>query len=129
MPGLEPHMDESVGHDALRVWMDFWELTGRNRADILRTTESGGDPEKMIAPEESTSAVAMVPVIIVGREREIVRDRSSEFPVEQVRLEFIDCVRGSDKIRLGGVEHEVDMVQERSMGNFSIWLVLAHRVD
>ena len=129
MPGLEPHMDESVGHDALQVWMDFWELTGRNRGDIIRKTESGGDPERMIPPDVSTTTIAQVPLIIVGRERDIVRDRAGEFPVEEIRLEFIDCVRETDKIRLGGIEHEVDMVQERMMGNFSIWLVLAHRVD
>ncbi len=128
MVPVEPRQTETIGHDALKVWMDFWELTGRLRVDIIRRSASDGDPAKLIPPDVSEVKIRAVPAIVVGREKGAVTDRSGEIPVDQVKMEFIDRVHGADFIGMGGVEYEVDSVQEREMGGFSIWLVRVHRV-
>jgi len=128
MTPLEPHMEELIGHSALQVWIDFWELTGRMRADIVRRTETGRDPEMMTPGEVAEAKVAQVPVIMIGMERDVVHSRASEIPLERIKMEFIDCVRNTDSIVVNGMEHEVDSVEGKVMGDFSIWIVVVHRV-
>ena len=129
MVPIEPNLAESIGHDALQVWLDFWELTGRLRVDIIRRTPSGGDPAKLVPPDMLVVTIPAVPAILVGRKADSEIDRSGEIALDQLKLEFIDRVRHSDHLRIDGVEYEVDSVQERDMGDFAVWLVQAHRIE
>ncbi len=129
MVPIEPHLGESIGHGALSVWLDFWELTGRFRVDIIRRIESGGDPAKMIPPDVETVVIPAVRTILVGRDSDSIHDRAGEIPVSCLRFEFIDCIHETDRLMIDKVEYEVDLVQERDMGDFAIWLVQAHRVE
>ena len=129
MAPIEPRMEEAIGHDALKVWLDFWELTGRMRVDIIRRTEAAGDPEKMIPHVTSETVIRAVQAILVGSESDPVHDRAGEIPTSLLKLEFIDCVHRTDRLRINGFEHEIDSVEERDMGNFAIWIVRAHRIE
>jgi len=129
MAPIEPRMEEAIGHDALKVWLDFWELTGRMRVDIIRRTGTGGDPAKMIPQAMSETVIRAAQAILVGSESDPVQDRAGEIPTSQLKLEFIDCVHRTDRLRINGFEHEIDSVEERDMGNFAIWIVRAHRIE
>ncbi len=128
MAPLEPHLDENISHDALNIWHDFWELTGRLRVDILRREESGGDPGKMISPDITVTTIPLVPSILVGRDDGLLHDRGGEIETDRLRLEFIDSIHETDRIKMNGVEHEVESVLEKVMGSFSVWVVLARRI-
>jgi hypothetical protein len=129
MPPLEPHLDESVGSDALRVWIDHWELGGKLRVDILRRSPSGGDPPKMIPPEVSVVTIPAVPAIVIRSDVDPVTDRAGEMTVGEMKLEMIDCVHESDHLRIGDVEYEISGVQERDFGSFRAWVVRARRIE
>ena len=125
----DPGLSGAVGHDALRVWMDFWELTGRLRVDILRLTESGGEPSKMIPPDVSTSTIAGAPAVLIGKDIDPVTDRSGEIHSGCMQLEFIDRVYETDRLIIYGIEHEIVRADEKDFGDFSIWTAKANRID
>lgn len=129
MPPMESNFMANTGHDALRVWMDFWEFTGKLRVDIIRRSGSNGDPAKMIGTIISEAVIASVPAIVVDREEAPFTDHGGEIPVGKIKLELIDTVRETDWLKLNDVEYEVDSVEEQGMGNFAIWVVKARRVD
>jgi len=129
MTSMEPDLEAEVGHDALKVWIDFWELTGRMRIDIVRRSKSNGDPAKMTPPEVTELIIPAVPAIMVGRNLDGITDRAGVIPSDTLRLEFIDRVRNTDRLRMNSVDYEVDSVQEKDMGGFSIWIVRAHRIE
>ena len=122
-----PRVDKSIGRDALRLWLDFWELTGSIRLDIQRTTEACGDPSKMIPPEVSTTKIPSVRAILIEGTLDYIADRAGELPDGHVKLEFIDPVRKADTIVAGTTAYEIDNVLEKDLGTFSVWLVQAHR--
>ncbi len=124
-----PGLNESIGADALSVWMDFWELTGRMRADIKRVSYSGGDKSIMDPPDTTTITIAAVPVILIGRKMDEIQDRSGDIPKDILKLEFIDTVRNTDRLEINGISHEISSVIEKSLGEFSIWTVEAHRIE
>ena len=129
MPPMEPNFKANTGHDALRVWMDFWDFTGSLRVDIIRRSGSNGDPAKMIAAVISETVIASVPAIVVDREESPYPDRAGEIPAGKIKIELIDTVRETDWLKMNDVEYEVDSVEEQGMGNFAIWVVKARRVD
>ena len=128
MNPIDPGLEESMGHDALTVWVDFWELTGRMRVDIRRSTESGGDPSKMISPVKTVTTISGAPAVLVGKDIESVTDRSGEIPSGSLQLELIDHVYVTDRLIIYGMEHEISQVTEKDMGGFSIWIVKAKPV-
>ena len=123
----EAYFDQHMGQDALRVWMDFWELTGGMMLDILRRESTGGDPEKKIPPEVTVVTIPSVRSIMIDRNVDLSTDRSGELIARKVKLELIDPVHEADALLIGGVEYQVDSVGERNLGNFSVWVVEAHR--
>jgi len=125
---IEGKLVDSMGYDALKVWLDFWELGGRVRADILKRNETGGDPEKMIPPEVTVTTVKSVCVVVTetGERRS---DRSGEIYPDSIKAELIDCIRDGDRLKIGEREYEPDRIVEKDMGGFSVWIVDAHRVD
>ena len=129
MTPIEPNLESEAGHDALRVWLDFWELTGRLRIDVVRRSKSNGDPAKMTPPEITELVIPAVPAILIGRNLDGITDSAGVIPSDTARLEFIDVVRKTDRLRLNTVDYEVDWVQEKDMGDFSIYLVQAHRIE
>lgn len=128
MPPIEPNFESNVGRDALRVWMDFWELNGRLRVDIVRKSGSNADPAKMIAPEISETVNPSVPAVMMDRDSEPYGDRAGEIPVARMKLELIDTVRETDFIRMSGVEYEIESVLETDAGDFAIWEVVCKRI-
>jgi hypothetical protein len=129
MTPIEPNLESELGHDALRVWLDFWELTGRLRIDIVRRSKSNGDPAKLIQGELTETVIPSVPAILVGRNLDGITDRAGVIPSDTAKLEFIDVVRKTDRLRLNTVDYEVDWVQEKDMGDFAVYLVQAHRIE
>jgi hypothetical protein len=129
MPPLEPKFENNAGVDSLRVWMDFWELTGRLRIDIVKRSESNGDAAKMVAPEITETVIPSVPAVMMDRESMPFNDRAGEIQVDRIKLELIDTVRSSDCIRMNGIEYEIESVQESEMGNFAIWTVVCRRIE
>jgi len=125
----DPGLDGSIGHDALTVWMDFWELTGRLRVDILRSSEAGGDPAKMIPPEVTTTTIAGVPAVMVGKDIDLTTDRSGEMLSGIIQLELIDRVYDTDSLTIYGIDHEIIEITAKSCGDFSIWQIKARRND
>lgn len=129
MSPIEPKLEAETGYDALKVWMDFWELTGRLRVDIIQRSKTVGDPAKMIPGEVSEITIHAVPAILVGRNMDGITDRAGVIPSDTVKLEFIDRVRDTDRLRGNGVDYEIDWVQQKDMGDFVIWIVQAHRIE
>ena len=128
MPPLEPKFENNAGVDSLRVWMDFWELTGRLRVDIVKRSAADGDPAKLIAPEITETVIPSVPAVMMDRESMPFNDRAGEIPVDRIKLELIDTVRDSDYIRMNGIEYEIESALESDMGNFAIWAVVCRRI-
>lgn len=128
MPPIEPNFEGNMSHDALRVWMDFWELTGSLRVDIVKRQASNGDPAKMISPEYTETVIHSVPAVMVDREPMPFSDRAGEIPVDHVKLEMIDTVRTTDFIRMSGVDYKVESVVENDAGDFAIWVVVCKRI-
>lgn len=125
----DPGLSGSIGHDALNVWMDFWELTGRLRVDILRLTEAGGDPSKMIPPDVSTTTIAGAPAVLVGKDIDPITDRSGEIQSGCMQLELIDRVYKTDRLVIYGIKHEIVRVDEKDYGDFSIWTAKTSRIE
>ena len=123
MAPIETNLTSTISHDALRVWFDFWELTGRLRVDIVRTIGTGGNPEKMIPPDNETKEISMVPAVITGRSPKSAGNDPGEISIDEVKLELIDCVNPGDRIRLNGILHDVVSVMTRSLGDFDMWHV------
>jgi len=128
MAPLDPHLDENIGHDALNIWHDFWELTGRLRVNVLRREESGGDPGLMINPDVDVTTIPCVPAILVGRDDGMLHDRAGEIETDRLRIEFIDAIHETDRISMYGIEYEVESVQEKPLGNMSVWVVVGKRI-
>ncbi len=126
---MEPNLNNSIGHDALRVWLDFWELTGARRLDIVKRTPSGGDPAKMIPPQITESTLSAVPAILVEDDAGSTLDRAGELDLRSIKIELIDTVHDEDRIRMGGIDYEIDAIEERDMGSFAVWIVQAHRIE
>jgi hypothetical protein len=129
MTPTEPNLSESMSFDALRVWLDFWELTGARRVDLVRRTESGGDPERMIPPDITEHTISAIPAILVEDEAGSTLDRSGDLDLRSVKMELIDAVREGDRIRYSGMEYKVEHVETRDMGSFTVWIAEGHRVE
>jgi len=123
MSRLEPKLKENIGHDALTVWLDFWELSGAHRADLIRHTRTGGNRSKMIPPEIVEVTIFSVPIVIVESDEKREIDRSGKIYRGKIRLELIDTVRKDDRIRFNGLEYRAENVEARDMGEFSVWIV------
>jgi hypothetical protein len=128
MANLEPSLNENIGQDALKVWMDFWEMNGKARVDIVRRVASNGDPALMIPPDMAETAISAVPVIVVDRDTGTIPDGSGNIPVDRVKLEMIDRVHHSDHLRTPQAVYAIDSILEKDMGTFLIWLVQAHKI-
>jgi hypothetical protein len=109
--------------------MDFWELTGGLRVDILRRSPSGGDPEKMIPPETAITIIPAVRAIVIASDVGSVTDRAGELALGEMKLELIDPVHDSDRLRVHGVEHEIGGLEQRDLGSFRRWVVHLRRVE
>jgi len=125
---MEPKLEDAIEYDALRVWLDFWEITGALTLDIVRRTPSGGDPEKMIPPEYVETVIPHVKAILIGGNPSYINDRSGELDIGALRLELIDAVHRSDILRVHGVDYEVEWVEEKDFGEFAIWTVQVRRM-
>jgi hypothetical protein len=126
-----PHLDAVLGRDALRVWLDFWELTGSLRVDILRQDlrPVGGDPAKMIPPEVTITTIPSVRAVLIDRDIDTFPDRAGAFPVRKAKLELVDAVRASDRLAFGGVIYRIDSIANKDLGCFSVWIVEATRIE
>jgi len=125
-----PHLDAILAHDALRVWLDFWELTGSLRVDILRQDlPAGGDPAKMIPPEVTFTTIPSARAVLIDRNIDTFPDRAGAFPVRKAKLELVDAVRSTDRLAFGGVIYRIDSIAQKDLGCFSVWIVEATRIE
>jgi hypothetical protein len=123
----EAHFDKHIGRDAMRVWFDFWELTGSMRVDIVRKSYTDGDPSMMIPPDVDTKPTPSVPAVLLEGNVESTPDRSGDLVSRTIKLELIDTVHDTDTIVVGGYEYRIDRVLKKDLGDFSVWIVQAHR--
>jgi hypothetical protein len=126
--GIEPDFNREAGIDALRTWMDFWEVSGKRRVDIHRYVYSGGDPEKMVPRDESVSVIQSVPAIFTGIDPEPDLGKPGAYDSGYLELELIDRIRDTDRIVIGGVEFAVKSVVRKDMGNFDVWIVKTRKI-
>jgi len=124
---IDPQVNSSLGRDALRIWLDFWDLTGGMRVDIIRRVYNGGDPAKMIPPQTVETTISSVRAVLIAGDIDSIEDRAGELPIGHVKLELIDAVHVADLLRIGGVEYQVDRALEKDLGSFSVWIIEAHR--
>lgn len=124
----DPEFSAKMGSDTLDIWLSFWELSGHRRINILRYAHSGGDPEKMIEPVTELSVIPSVRAIFIENEPGVATGFPGEFNLSAVKLETLDVVRMTDRLDIGGIEHEIDTVLEKNFGDISIYTITAHRL-
>lgn len=123
----EPFFDGHIGRDAMRVWRDFWELTGGLRLDIVRKSYTDGKPSLMIPPNVDTTTIPSVRAILLEGHVESIPDRSGYLVSRIIKLEIIEAVLNTDTLTIGGTEYCIDSVLQKDLGDFSVWIVEAHR--
>lgn len=127
MGSMGPRLDDGIGANALSVWLDFWELTGKFRVDIKSYTESGGDPAKMVPPVIQVETIPAVRAIKLSCDEVWNSARPGQMPSGGLKLELIDRVNDSDRLVIGGQEYFVDQVVVKDMGNFRVWIVWVNK--
>ncbi len=101
-----------IKHDALRVWLDFWELTGARRFDIIKGEKT----------------ITALPVILLEDARGNVLGRDADLDFSKIKLEVIDVVNEADLVGFNGKDYKIEGIEERDVGSFSMWIILAEEV-